>query len=138
MKVEVDEAVFGDPDKVVLVLNSAAFLELEVPEERIDSYIYLLTADQVLDFAYPFRFKPLPYSHLLQEDLGDLFQVGLIGHGSSLFITGAGVDWIDKRLPESTREGVFTTVGRQLKTYVGLSPQQLFQVIYAHAAKSIA
>jgi uncharacterized protein YwgA len=138
MKVQLEEKEFGDPGKVMLVLNSAADSDLAIDEDRIDSYIYLLHEDDILKFAYPFRFDPLPYSSMLHEDLYNLSQIHFVGHGSSIFITDQGKGWIKERLLDPhNRKKIFSDIERHLKEYVSYSSSQLFDSVYARATEAV-
>ena len=129
----IDDRTFGDPGKILLLLRSAARKKTAVDEDRIDSYIFLLRASEVLHFNYSFRFQPLPYSPLLHDDLYKLAQAEYVSYSSPISITSQGRRWVDARLPSGVAERarVLDAIGTHLREFSSWSADQLLRSVYA-------
>jgi len=127
----------GDPGKVLLVLEAAKATNVVVQKELLDTYIFLLKEQRILPFEYFFRFRPLPVSDLLHEDLYNLSQAGFVRSASPIVITDHGLKWLGERVPPGQSETLLNQIGGPLATYSQMTQSELSRTVYAKLTKAI-
>lgn len=135
----VSELGLADSGKLLVMFYGAREPGTHIEENYLDSYVYLLSAEGVLDFKYPFRFvaltpdsAPLPYSFLLRGELENLIHAEFVGRGSRVYLAPLGKRWVeDEVAPAVDFPEVLKAVSASLKKYAAWDYSQLFQAIYS-------
>lgn len=132
----VDDLGIADSGKLLLLFFGASKKDIGLEEEAVDSYAYLLTADNVLKFNYPFQFAPLPHSPLMRGDLNALVQGEFLARGSRIFIGPFGKEWVQQEVSiASDFEEVVGAITKHLAMFAAWSRAQLFNAVYAALAR---
>lgn len=133
---DLSEMGLADSGKVLVMFTAASKGGMDLEEELVDTYVYLLNREQLLEFAYPFHFTPLPYSPLLRVDLEALLQGEYLSRGSRLYISPFGIDWVNQEVSDVTNvEGILMTISKRLKIFTAWNWSQLFQAVYVRLAR---
>jgi len=129
---DLSEMGVADSGKVLVMFHAASRDGMDLEEEFVDSYVYLLDHEQILKFAYPFHFTPLPYSPLLRTDLKALVQGEYLSKGSRIYISPLGIKWVEQEISAITNaEDILMTISRRLKVFTAWNWSQVFQAVYA-------
>ena len=129
---DLSEMGVADSGKVLVMFHAASKGGMDLEEEFVDSYVYLLDREQILKFVYPFHFTPLPYSPLLRTDLKALVQGEYLSKGSRIYISPFGIKWVEQEISDITNaEDILMTISRRLKVFTAWNWSQVFQAVYA-------
>jgi len=133
---DLSEMGLADSGKVLVMFTAASKGGMDLEEELVDTYVYLLNRERLLEFAYPFHFTPLPYSPLLRMDLEGLLQGGYLSRGSRLYISPFGIGWVNQEISDITdAEDILMTISKRLKVFTAWNWSQVFQAVYARLVR---
>lgn len=94
-------APLSNPGKALFLLQGIKHKSNQSIDDReLNTLVYILDTEGVLDFSYHFLFEPDPYSPELYDDLRGLAGVGYVQFNSPVIITEQGSRWVNSLLEQ--------------------------------------
>ena len=133
MKKLIGAYILNDPEKLIVVFETAKEVGNPFIENHtVGSIIYLLRKNGI-QFNYVMQFLPLPTSAELTDDIIGLEQAGFLISKESIGITEMGSQWVKNTGQEALE--LLKKISKPLSEYLQFNEKQLFDMIYSDLLK---